>query len=518
MRSGRPHGLAAVLLLVALGAPVFLAPAPAAAQEPYDITHYVLDIQADPADDSLAVTATVIVSNPDRVQTVQLGLAEYERVAVRASSGPAELERDGRWVAVRLDQPAPVDTLTFELAGAPDMSRGEKRPVLNENSLFLLWSDRFYPIDFTDWALVTTRVTLPAPYDVIAPGRRVRADTVGGRVTHVFRTTHPAVNLSVFADRRWIRSERTVDGIPMVTLLHPESQRFAEQIFDTSGDVVTFFRDLHGAYPFDEFGFVTLEGTFARRAFSGFIGYSPSYLEKELTTTGHDAHETALLWWGHTVRGRGPGAFQWTEGLGDYVELYYDDARGLPYPAIFERFRREYLASPDVDRHYSELRGNAPQKLVHGRYPWLMHVLRYRIGDDAFRSAIRLLFDRYRHRTFTLDEMVAALEEGAGQPLEWWREEWLERPGVPVLSVEHETETLEDAYRVRGVIRQHGLVYHTPIDVAVRTAEGLVTERVVLDGDSTAFVVETESEPIEVVLDPERWLIFRTPEAVGEGS
>ena len=83
---------------------------------------------------------------------------------------------------------------------------------------------------------------------------------------------------------------------------------------------------------------------YARRAFTGFVGYEPGYLERTLERDGYDGHETALLWWGYATRGEGPGAFQWTEGFGDYVEILYAEGTGKPVPYNMQRARDAFLA------------------------------------------------------------------------------------------------------------------------------------------------------------------------------
>jgi hypothetical protein len=80
------------------------------------------------------------------------------------------------------------------------------------------------------------------------------------------------------------------------------------------------------------------------------------------------------------------------------------------------------------------LRGPQGRNVVHGRLPWTMHLLRYAVGDSAFGAAMPLLFERWRFRSFTLDQFVATLAEGAGQSLDWWRDEWLDRRGVPEIA------------------------------------------------------------------------------------
>lgn len=415
------HGL--LFTLLALSSPTF------SFAQSYSIKHYNLLIKPDLGSKHLIVTATIDFVNPDLDSSFTFGLnSSYDSVSVTCNESALTLERKDGWITATAKKPAAAMRIRFELKGKPGQSNDEKRAVIADSSVFLLWSDRFYPIDFERWATVRTEVLLPNGFQAIAPGRLTQTEIIDDGQRLVFESSVPTVMFSVFADMRWIRTERNVKGLRMQTLLFAESQEFADQIFRTSSEVIGYFSTLLHPYPFEHFSFITIDGIFARRAFPGFVGYAPHYLEKEFTTTGHDAHETSLLWWGYTTRGRGPGSLQWTEGFGDYVEIMYDEAFNKPIPANFRRFREQYLAMPaEEDVPYTELRGNTPQKIVHGKYPWLMKVIRDTVGDTAFVRALRLLFERYRFRTFTMDEFIATLEEGSGQKLDWWRKEWLER-------------------------------------------------------------------------------------------
>ena len=499
-----------VILVVGLGFAwsVNSDPVPAA---PPDIRHYDLDIRPDFQSNRLGLEAALDIDNPGLQDTFTFELSQrYTTVEVRERSSDVSLDRKGGTVTVRLSRPSRDVRLTFTLEGPAGRCEDEDREVLGEHDLFLLWSDRFYPIVFADWATVRTTITLPEGFQAIAPGRLTSTSRAGDRAIHVFETTHPTTKFSVFADDRWIRTERVVDGLRMQTLLHPQSEVHRERIFASSRDVIAFFTDLHGGYAFDGFAFVTLENMYARRAFAGFIGYSPAYLDKEMARTGHDAHETSLLWWGYTTGGRGPGSFQWTEGLGDYVETLYDEARGKPIPKNFDLFREDYLRTPaGEDVPYTQLRGNTPQKIVHGKYPWLMHVMRYVVGDGPFRSGLRLLFERYRFRTFSMDEFVSTLEEGTGSRLGWWKEEWLERQGVPTIRLRWAAEPAGEGFRITGSVTQVGNLYHIPLEVGIETEAGTRVERISLTDRETPFAFTSMQEPRRLVPDPNRWLLLR---------
>lgn len=477
----------------------------------YRITHYDLRIEPDFAAKTIRMLVSMEISNPTLGSSFSFELADaYKVVSLRASGSEALAGHENGEINVELRRPRKEVVLSFELEAAPGNSQDEDRPVIEDQSLFLLWSDRWYPVDFNQWATVRTTIVLPSNFQVIAPGKLISAGKQGDRIEHIFQTTQPTVCYSVFADSRWIRSERQVSGFRIITLLHAESQKHAAQIFSTSVDVLKFFSELHGCYSFDQFAFITIPRMYARRAFAGWIGYSPEYLEKEMGRTGYDAHETSLLWWGLTSHGRGPGSWQWTEGLGDYVEVIYGGARKKPLPQNFVRFRSDYLASPpEQDVPYDKLRGNTPQKIVHGKYPWTMQVMRERIGDDAFLRGIRLLFQQYRFRTFSMEEFIATFEQTSGQSLRWWREQWLERKGVPVVAFESSIVPSSNGYRITCKLAQEGEIYELPLEIGIRIENTTRIEKIMLRDRTAEVIFDCAERPSEVLLDPNERILMK---------
>jgi hypothetical protein len=476
----------------------------------YRIQHIDLRIEPDFISKSVSLAATIEIKNPGLESEFTFGLNNhYDSVAVAAGSSATSIRRNEGEITITLSHPSENVKLVFGLKGSLGKSIDENCEIVTDSSLFLLWSDRFYPIDFARWATMKTEIVLPAGFQAIAPGRIANVDKSGSHVVYTFETSTPTVSASVFADARWIKTEREINGIRMRTLLFPESQTFSDQIFRTSSEILKFFSETLCPYPFDEFSFVTIRGMYARRAFPGFVGYEPRYLQKEFTTTGHDAHETSLLWWTYTLHGSGPGSFQWTEGFGDYVEILYDEVYHKPIPKIFQRFRGEYLATPaEQDLLYSDLRGNTPQKFVHGRYPWLLHVVRSVVGDSAFRNALKLVFQRYRYRTFSMNEFISSLEEGCGQSLQWWREEWLGRKGVPTIACDAQVQKHGSRYAVTCTLEQRGSLYHLPLEIGIESSLGLRIEKVILNETRMMFTFESSEEPTRILLDPQGWVLM----------
>lgn len=492
---------------LALGALLF--PLLLFASSSYDVTRYEMDIVPDIASRRVSLDARVFIDNPALAPTFTFGLTDrYDTVDILVNGEAATTAYDNGTITITTATPQRHTVLSFHLSGDLGGSRDDPREVVTDSSIYLLWSDRFYPITFDDWAVMKTTVVLPAAFEVVAPGKKIATQSRGAMREHIFETTHPTVAGSVVASSEWVRTAKTIGGIPITTLLDRDSQKWSEQIFETSAEVLACYADLFGGYPFDGFRFLTIPGIYARRAFPGFVGYSPSYLEKEMTRTGHDAHETALLWWGYTTRGRGPASFQWTEGFGDYAEFLYDERHGKPIPQIFERFRAQYLQRDfATEPRYSELRGNM-QDVIHGKYPWLMQVLRYRIGDEAFLRGLRLLFSRYRHTTFTMKELVNIFTEATGEPVDWWYDEWIARPGVPEWNVTVARRREGDGWMTTVTIEQKGELYRTPVEVAI-DAEVRRVETIAVEGARTTASFPTVEEPRAVSVDPERRLLLR---------
>jgi hypothetical protein len=476
----------------------------------YRIEHIDLRIQPDFNSKVVSLLATIEIKNPRLESEFTFGLNDrYDSVIVTAGFSATSIKRADGEIAVTLKNPSEDIRLVFKLRGLLGKSIDENCAIVSDSSLFLLWSDRFYPIDFGRWASMKTEIVLPSGFQAVAPGRITNLKKVGSNIVYTFETSRPTVSFSVFADSRWIKTERNMNGIRMQTLLYAESQKFSDQIFSTSSEILKFFSEVLSPYPFDEFSFVTIRGMYARRAFPGFVGYEPRYLEKEFTTTGHDAHETSLLWWTYTLHGAGPGSFQWTEGFGDYAEILFDEAYHKPIPKIFQRFRGEYLATPaDQDLLYSDLRGNTPQKFIHGKYPWLLHVVRSVVGDSAFRNALKLVFNRFQYRTFTMNDFVSTLEEGCGQSLQWWREEWLGRKGVPTIAINSETQKRDSHFVVVCTLEQRRGLHHLPLTIGIESSHGLRREKVLLNEKRMMFTFESKEQPTRILLDPDGWVLM----------
>ena len=483
----------------------------------YTIRQYSLHIDPDFSSGRVTIRTDIEIDNPKLAKAFEFTVREPFKVeSVTLPGTTVNFTIQGDTLSVQLGKATPKVKLGVVTESRGGKSRSEDRMVVDNDSLFLIWSDAFYPTDFDSWAPVRTTLVMPEKFQAVAPGRMISRKRVGTTENWetVFEATLPQVCFSIFADSRWTRTEREVAGQKMVTLLDSDVQKWSDQIFTTSADVLKYFADLHGSPAPEEFYFVSIPGMGGRRAFSSFVGYPPKALEREMTRTGYDAHETSLLWWGYTAHARGRGAWQWNEGFGDYVEMMYGEERKKPLPAIFNFFRDAYLSSDFTQEPlFNELRGNTPQKFVHGKYPWLMSVLRQKIGDEAFRKGLRKLFADYRYKSYTMDEMFAVFEATSGQSLKKFRAEWVERKGVPELKLEY-TAKFDKSHATPMCAIQGNFDVPTelegiPLDVVLRSSGRDSKQTLALGVGASHFEFTQPVGRTELLVDPDHKLIFK---------
>src|SRR4051812_48728987 len=154
--------------------------AAALAQTDYKIRGYELNITPDFAAKTVQVNTTIRIANVGNVSEFEFGLGdEYAIESLTVNNAPAEYTAKGGILAIKLKGPSHDVVINVATTATPGKSHDEGAAVIDDDSLYLLWSDRFYPIDFDHWAPVRTSITLPGEYKVVAPGHMMQSESVG---------------------------------------------------------------------------------------------------------------------------------------------------------------------------------------------------------------------------------------------------------------------------------------------------------------------------------------------------
>jgi aminopeptidase N len=139
-------------------------------------------------------------------------------------------------------------------------------------------------------------------------------------------------------------------------------------------------------------------------------------------------------------------------------------------------------------------------------------MLRDQVGDSAFFRALRGYYATYKHSTALSDDLRAEMERTSNQKLGWFFDQWLRRPGYPVIDVasDYDARKRELTLSVKQLPRFGR--YRFPLTVAVVDSAG-VTHRQRFDIPATDAVVRARlSLPkgmMSIVVDPDVDLLYK---------
>ncbi|RLD20935.1 MAG: M1 family peptidase [Bacteroidetes bacterium] len=302
-------------------------------------------------------------------------------------------------------------------------------------------------------------ITVPAPLVVASNGRLVGTSDAGDdRSTYSWHISQPiniynvALNIAPY---ELIESEyKSVTGetFPFQFYVLPEDFKKGQKIFPEFQEHMRFFEELLGPYPFraDKYGVV--QTPHLGMEHQSIIAYGANFKNGSMTggkDWGFDAlhhHELSHEWWGNLITNAGWEDMWIHEGFGTYMQALYCEQLGGQerYDAFMQSsrdFKNTFAVAPRETKTSNEIY-KAP---IYPKGAWILHTLRYYIGDEAFFSALRqLVYPTLKHasatdgsqcRFVTTDDFLRIAESTAGKDLEWFFDLYLRQPALPVLYV-----------------------------------------------------------------------------------
>lgn len=534
------------LLLVSL---VALAARPLAAETPWTIERLDLEVELLPEEGKARVrgrsTLRLGGELPDPGPVVGVNGDEravrfvaVEVVSPRRPHAPIEpWDVEGsaaQAAAVRFDPPLPPGsevTLEFAL----ETSGRASQLVVDRDFALASWVEAWYPIpgDLADGlgspvAPGTTTIRMPAGWRGVAPGELVEAREVDGRRVETWHAEVPAARS--FAAGPLTRVEVAEPGALPVSFYVLAPAAGYRQRAALLGRAIAALEDRFGPYPYPSWNVVEIPEeliTFAAASEQGFIMVRSSVLADESGALPLFAHEAGHAWWGNRMRVQGPGARMVGEALAQYGAVVAIEAlEGRDAAVEFLRFSRQgynpvqsalgyfYLVRRGEDEPLAVLEGPAAHNLADSKGMWFHHMLRERMGDDAFFAALRSLYERFEGRRAGLDDLRAIVLAAGDDPgMEAFLAQWLDRAGAPEIDLAWWSVDRGRGIEVTLDQRHEGEPFRVELELAIDLLDGsTVVERVTLDERRRTFRFAVPQRAGHVRLDPYHRVLLWRPE------
>jgi aminopeptidase N len=436
----------------------------------YDVQHYTLDLTVDMDTNHLDGVATIEAIATQSLSSFNLDLIRLNVESVTVNDTPAEFtHEDGELMLIPETPLGDEDSFTIIIAysGTPaavleraigfrmgwNYSRGRVF-VASEPSGAATW----FPVNDhpLDKATYTLRITVEEPYVVASNGILEETIDNGDTTTYVWEMRDPmasylaTVNIDEFA----LQTDDTESGVPIRNYFPVQLAEDGAMAFESQADMLDFYADLFGPYPFDVYGVVVTDGQlgfaletqtlslFGRSIIGDVLDGNPQSLSII-------AHELVHQWFGDSVSVADWSDIWLNEGFATYGSfLWFEHTDGRE---VLDSIIREYYTFVSGNAFYENgARGNELDEMmasisppgmpppdalfnpgVYFRGAITLHALRLEVGDDAFFEIVRTYYDRYQQSNARTEDLIAVAEEVSGQELDDFFDAWLYDERIP---------------------------------------------------------------------------------------
>ena len=388
----------------------------------------------------------------------------------------------------------------------------ETTGLISEKGAFLTPGTGYYPElpGSSEPRVYRTTMTYPDGWEAIAEGAIVqRSDN---NIT--FDSEHPIDGSYIVAGPYKI-SSISRDETEISMYYFEGSQDLTERYINASADYVDKYSELLGEYAYSRFSVV--ENWFP-------TGYGmPSYtllgssvLRLPFIIYTSLGHEVCHNWWGN-------GVFvdyedgNWCEGLtvycADYLYKMEDSPEGAKqYRLDTNRDYTDYIVNGDEDdfplTEFRERTTPGSRVIGYGKSMMVFHMINQRIGDEAFWTALRNVYENNKFSKASWQDFIDAFEVTSKEDLDWVLQQWIKRSGAPALAlknVEVNEKGSESILEFDIFQEQASESFRLDLPIKVTFPSGNYYEHVLRDMEGVLYHarIKLEAYPASLEIDPE---------------
>ncbi len=317
--------------------------------------------------------------------------------------------------------------------------------------------------------------------------------------------------------------ERDADGVAIQCLYEPKNKQLAELLTDTAVDVVHFYRERFGFYPYRSLSIVPgmdqpAGGYPMTTSIIVIHGMGRMAEKPEIHWRWITAHEIGHQYWGRHVLERDDPGWLWI-GLGIYMDREYCRARNLgteKHKELVARYIEGVREGLDTtvsrsQEEKSQIKFDFNNVVIHGKGFAIISALDCLLGPETFGRIHTQCLSRFAGRRMGLADFQAVCEQESGQDLTWFFDQWVNSDKYLAYEVASQDCRKGDVCTTEVQVRCCGTL-KMPVPVVARFEDGS-SQRVFTnrfrDADTLRF--ESRSPLKEVRLDPDGTLPMIVP-------
>jgi len=405
-----------------------------------------------------------------------------------------------------------------------------------DKSYFYSRSSYWYPAPSEeDYFTARLKLTIPRGYTAVSNGMRIHEQD-SKEMDEVQRPDSNDYSVSVFEVRNQIKylafivgrltPEGNVEKPILINYYRaPKTLSYYGDIFKTSGEIIDFYQEQFGAYPFDKLSIVRQVGkTKWGNSPPAFVVIndlpqmsrvsSRRMIQSPIVLTHWEeyflAHEIAHQWWGHGVSWESYHDKWISEGLAQYSSaLYLKKKYGEEdFSDILKKFSKWTQKNTEwgaitMGSRISHIDFEAYQSIVYNKTALVMNMLRDLLGDELFFLGMRRFFSRFKYSAADTQKFVKIFNELAENDLKLFFKRWFHSYHLPEVKVTYSLDKEGSSYILRLSVIQDERYFVFPLWLEWREKGNKVREKIVVDKKGISVEFKLKNKPKKIKINPD---------------
>ncbi|MFN0727906.1 M1 family metallopeptidase [Polaribacter gochangensis] len=375
----------------------------------------------------------------------------------------------------------------------------------------------------SDKAMCEFIITAPDHYQIVSNGLKIEETNLDDnkRLTHWKQSVPIASWLYVLGAADFaVQYVDEFDGKSIQTWVFKQDRDagFYDFAIPTK-KTLEFYSEYVGPFSYEKLANIQSNSVSGGMEAASAILYSASSVKGDRNTRWRNVviHEIAHQWFGNAVTEYDWDDIWLSEGFATYFTLLFIEheygrdefVEGLKSSQI--RVDDFYQKNPKYTIIHDNLKDmkDVTSSQTYQKGSWILHMLRGMIGTDTFWKGIKTYYKEHQDLNATTADFKRVMEEVSGRDLTVFFEQWLYKPGTLNLKGNWKYNKRKSEITVAlNQVQKDGSIFEMPLEIEIDFGNNKKQVEVIqIKGKSNSFQLKVTSEPKNIVVDPNLWVL-----------
>ena len=392
---------------------------------------------------------------------------------------------------------------------------GDDRILLYSGSYWFLESPNFF-----EKSKYSMQITLPTGFTPITSLKLTDTINLGLSKTYVYKTENEIYPPSFIAGR-FLKKNLNTSGID-ISIFYEENFKNLDKFIDLLKNYITFLNQNYGFLPDEPLKIVIVNDKVFNHFGMKNIVILPENLIKNYTRKENLYNlllKITYQKWFYIPKKIEPEMLWLIEGISGYSLI---DFLNKKFGSDYVKDLMTILAVKSL-KHLNEIKTSSAyltglnsdkyDSVVVSKSLWIISMFKYLVGNDKFKKFLLSLDENLRGNPLNENSLNEVLKNNFNDNFPWFFNIWVKSTKLPEFKFEYIIFRLtKGGFQTEGEIKCNFENFKMPIEILFKNKGKDEIKKINLIGKRTKFRIETETEPLKLVLDPENKILKRTPQ------